>query len=176
MHSAEKSRSQFLVPPSFPRRDLRAQLKLLEALSKSAMTQIYVTWLADCRPQLFPHPLATSSAVRLVFVNVRMPAVAAANANGAPEAGHVIKCTISRPRPQRQRERERDGEGELEMACRKCKRLQIILHTYSYSHSHLAPVQFSFGLNASNAGPNKSLSLLLDCVQSMLRFYDYIAI
>lgn len=131
MHSAEKSRSQFPVPPSFPRRDLRAQLKLLEALSKSAMTQIYVTWLAVYRPQLYLHPLATSFAVRLVrlvFVNVRMPAVAAANANGAPEAEHVIKCTISRPRPQRQRERERrrEKERELEMACRKCKRLQII--------------------------------------------------
>lgn len=122
MHSAEKSRSLFLVPPSFPRRDLRAQLKLLEALSKSAMTQIYVTWLADYRPQLSLPPLpisssyATSSAVRLVrlvrlvFVNVRMPAVAAANANGAPEAEHVIKCTISRPRPQRERERERERE------------------------------------------------------------------
>lgn len=76
--------------------------------------------------------------------------------------------------PEAKRERRRERERELEMACRKCKRLQIILHTYS--HSHLAPVQFSFGLNASNAGPNKSLSLLLDCVQSMLRFYDYIAI
>lgn len=116
MHSAEKSRSQFLVPPWFPHRYLRAQLKLLEALSKSAMTQIYVTWLADYRPEFLP-PLSSSNAtssavrlVRLVFVNVRMPAVAAANANGAPEAEHVIKCTISRPRPQRQREREKERE------------------------------------------------------------------